>query len=66
MQGLNGDANIEAESLKMANAVARVREIHQQLERKIMDAQLRHALTRNTLQQQIDSLTPNSYSNPAG
>lgn len=66
MQGMNSDANVASESLKMANAVARVREIHQQLERKIMDAQLRHALTRNTLQQQIDSLMPNSYSSPAG
>lgn len=66
MQGLTGDANVVSESLKMSHAVARVIEVHQQLERKIMDAQLRHALTRNTLQQQIDCLMPNSYSTPAG
>ena len=50
----------------VTDELTRAKEIRHSLERKIIEAQLQNALSRNLLQQRIDGLMPNSYSSPTG
>ena len=54
------------EPTTVTDELTRAKEIRQSLERKIIEAQLQNALSRNLLQQRIDGLMPSSYSSPTG
>lgn len=56
----------QPEPITVTEELTRAKEICQSLERKIIEAQLQNALSRNLLQQRIDGLMPSSYSSPTG
>ena len=60
------DSRTDLDAFDYSAELAAEKELHQSLEKKVLDAQLQNTLSRNMLQQIVDGLMPSSYASPTG